>query len=563
MNPQEYSPSPLNPYQNINGPYVTTNYGGVPSVNAQFPPQSGNYQTFAPNQVSQPPGSALFTSPAPSPPTGTTTNFQGPPQNLPLGASPLTPTGRTMINFPPTVKGGVVSENISGVATNAASPMYVARNEQEAATIHTRFELRQNEQIGMPIVRESLRETEKLISIKIPETVKEVFLPMRTGPDPIIFQERVRHLEEFLRTTETEFQSWQARVTPMDERLAALRGENERLILEAQNQITVINNLHGNLANLQQQITVRPPQVVDRVVEVPQFVDRVVTREVDRPIYIDKPVQRFVDKPVYVEVERFVDRQVVVQKEVEVPVYFDKEVMVDRVVEVPIDKHIPVERVVDVEVPVYVDVPVHVSVPSPMSQTRRQQQQQFQQPVVVQKFVEVPVEKQIIVQQPIYIEVPVPIDKNIVVETIVEEQIIIEQPIITEVVVEAEIEQPVIIQQVVDVPVERPVIIGEVSEEVIVDTPIYIDQQVQVPHIVDVPVPMPVEQPIITNRVFEKPALYEQVLETKPVMQTRALVESKPVLTPVRQRISLGTQIAETNGLTIHRNVVTNTQQKF
>ncbi len=108
-------------------------------------------------------------------------------------------------------------------------------------------------------------------------------------------------------------------------------------------------------------------KVVERVVERPVYIEKIVKVPVDRPVYVDRPVEKIVekvinvpvDRPVYVDrpVDRVVERRVEVPvvKVVERPVYIDRPVdrIIDRVIERRVE--IPVERPVYIERRVYVD----------------------------------------------------------------------------------------------------------------------------------------------------------------------------------------------------------------
>ena len=91
---------------------------------------------------------------------------------------------------------------------------------------------------------------------------------------------------------------------------------------------------------------------VDRTIEKPIYMDKIVPVEVfvDRPVETIKEV--IVEKPIHhhqiIEVEKIVDRPVEIIKyvEIEVPVYEDRIVEVEKLVEVPIERH-SVHRSVD------------------------------------------------------------------------------------------------------------------------------------------------------------------------------------------------------------------------
>jgi len=124
----------------------------------------------------------------------------------------------------------------------------------------------------------------------------------------------------------------------------------------------------------------------------------------------------------------------------------------------------------------------------------------------------------------------------------VERAVEIVRPMYVERVVDVPVEVPVVYEQFVDVPVERPIYI-DVPVEVDVPTQVVIDRPVEVPHMVDVPVEVPVPRPVYMENVVARPAIYEKVYEAKPVVETQAVVESRPILPVTQQYVSLGQQV--------------------
>jgi hypothetical protein len=253
---------------------------------------------------------------------------------------------------------------------------------------------------------------------------------------------------------------------------------------------------------------------VDKEIKVDKIVERSVQVEV--PVYVEREVERIVDvaehiyRDVPYDVPRIVEvkRNVPYNKLVEVPTerFVDKEIMVDRIVERPyyvekiIEKkrEVPVQRIV--EIPIYVDkiverpVEKRVEVPyTVQKQVERIIQKNVNVPLITTKQVDVLVER--IIEEPMEIieEIEVPYEK--IVERIVEVPVYIEKEIYEDIEIE--------------VPVER-----------IVEVPVYIDKEIEVEIIkekfIEVPFERIVDKIVEIERVIEKPIYNQKVIE-KPI----------------------------------------------
>eukprot|EP00286_Rhodomonas_abbreviata_P023749 CAMPEP_0181294034 /NCGR_PEP_ID=MMETSP1101-20121128/3381_1 /TAXON_ID=46948 /ORGANISM="Rhodomonas abbreviata, Strain Caron Lab Isolate" /LENGTH=558 /DNA_ID=CAMNT_0023398657 /DNA_START=116 /DNA_END=1792 /DNA_ORIENTATION=- len=244
-------------------------------------------------------------------------------------------------------------------------------------------------------------------------------------------------------------------------------------------------------------------KVVDRFVEVPVEkivyrdkpieVEKVVTKEV--PVPVEVPVHSVLEKVVFKEVpvERVVVQEVpvfvdkIVFKEVPVPVdkivYQDRMVEIERVIEKEVMVPTLVERVVEVEklVPVTKEVPVEKIV---------EVVKQIEVPVEKIVYVDKIVEKEVIkyVDKIIEKEVPVYIDKIVEKEKIVEvtKEVPVERIVVKEIPVDR------IIEKIVEVKVDRLVI-----KEVPVEVEKIVERQVEVEKIV---YKEPEEEPQMRNK---------------------------------------------------------------
>lgn len=84
-------------------------------------------------------------------------------------------------------------------------------------------------------------------------------------------------------------------------------------------------------------------QYVEKIVEKPVEVEKIVEKIVEKPVEVEKIVEKIVEKPVEVEkiVEKIVEKPVEVEKIVEKPVEVEK--IVEKLVEVPVEIEKPVE----------------------------------------------------------------------------------------------------------------------------------------------------------------------------------------------------------------------------
>lgn len=133
----------------------------------------------------------------------------------------------------------------------------------------------------------------------------------------------------------------------------------QKVLIEEQNEVIYWKKLYEQKKEMK--VEVPKPQVIEKIVKEPVFVEKEI------PIYVDKEVEKikYVDKPVYVDKEVFVDR--VVEKPVEVPIYIDRPV--EKIIEKEIVKTVEVESEHSKraakkaqEVPIYIEkeVPVYV-----------------------------------------------------------------------------------------------------------------------------------------------------------------------------------------------------------
>ena len=108
--------------------------------------------------------------------------------------------------------------------------------------------------------------------------------------------------------------------------------------------------------------TIEKPVYIDRIVQQPYEVEKIVEKIVDRPIiqtvekpvyiekFIDRPVEKIVEKPVIQTVEKFIDRPVTVEK------YIDRPYPVEKY----IDRPVPYAVNVPYEKPVFVKPDFHI-----------------------------------------------------------------------------------------------------------------------------------------------------------------------------------------------------------
>lgn len=246
---------------------------------------------------------------------------------------------------------------------------------------------------------------------------------------------------------------------------------------------------------------VQRPYPVEKVVEKPVHVPVQVTKYVDRPYpvhvphHVPYPVEKVVEKyinrpyPVHVPVHIPVQVPVTVEKKVPVPYPVEKivEKPVTRIVEKPVPQPYPVEKIVEKQVPVevtkYIDRPYPVRVP-------------VAQPYPVEKIVEK------IVNKPYPVPVQVAVPQPYPVEKIVEKQVpvTIEKKVPVPYPVEKIVEKPV--TKIIEKPIPQPYPVEKIVEK---QVPVEVTKYIDRPYAVQVPVaqPYPVER--IVEKVVNKP----------------------------------------------------------
>lgn len=163
----------------------------------------------------------------------------------------------------------------------------------------------------------------------------------------------------------------------------------------------------------------------------PQKIETFVDREVEKKVYIEKPpIIKHVKEQVFVD--RPVDR--VVTKIVKEPVYIEKEPVIkhihhetvkEKIVNVPYDR--VVEKIVEKQVPVH----IHHTQPAQQIETVREVPVYIEKPQIVKhtkEFVDRPVEKIVTQVQPVYLESQ-PIIKHVHHDVIVEKEKLVNVPV--------------------------------------------------------------------------------------------------------------------------------------
>lgn len=262
---------------------------------------------------------------------------------------------------------------------------------------------------------------------------------------------------------------------------------------------------------------VERPVVQDVVVEKTVNVEKPVVvnvpdiKRVKRSVVVDQVVEkpyevvREVQKPIRRTVQKLVERPVMVDRVVDVPVYREVErpFVVEKKVEVPVDVEVPREVVVDR----YVDVEV---------------EQVEEVPVYVTRQVEVPVEKRVAK----YIEVPREVYRDVeeINEIIVPRDQIIERRVQVSKVVPRTVE----VERIVEVPVEK-VVQKEIVVDKVVEKPLYIEKVVEKPvqRIVEKHVEVPFERFIeVPREVLRDKIIEVETIVEKPVY--RDVVTEEP-----------------------------------
>jgi hypothetical protein len=280
-------------------------------------------------------------------------------------------------------------------------------------------------------------------------------------------------------------------------------------------------------------------QMIDKIVEVPQYYDKVVERrvEVPRTRYVDVPVDVVVEVPY--EVVREVSRQREVYKDVEKvvrvsrPRYVDKEVKVDKYVDVYVDKKVtvsvPRERTVEydvervVEVPQYVDkyvdVPENVYVDKVVE---KDVEIEYEVERRVPRYVEEIVERYVDI--PSVKEVQVPVDR------------VVERTVTRDRYVDVEVE----VEKIVEVPRER--FVDKIIEvEKIIERPIYIERRIEKPveRIVEKRVEVPYEKFIeVPVEKYVDKFIDIEVLKEKPVYVEKEVKTGKKKRTVRNSRMN-------------------------
>lgn len=242
-----------------------------------------------------------------------------------------------------------------------------------------------------------------------------------------------------------------------------------------------------------------PPLNRGEIREIEKVVEKIVEKEVE----VIKEVEVPVEKEVIVEKEVEVIKEV--EKEVEIPV----EILVEKVVEKVVYRDVPVYKEVEVEVPVEIikEIPI-------------------EKEIEIIKEIEVPVEKEVIIEKPVevIVEKEVEVIKEVPVEVIREVEKIVEKPV--------EVEKEVIkyVDKVVEVPVEKEIVkyiekVIEIPVETIIEKIVEVPSKREVEVIVEKEVEVPVEKEVI--RYVEKEAPMKAASNvsafTKPTFNPTAL----------------------------------------
>ena len=313
----------------------------------------------------------------------------------------------------------------------------------------------------------------------------------------------------------------------------------------------IVNNLVPEIRTVEIVIEKVVPveRIVEKIVEVPTYIEKIVEKpvEVIKVVEVEKIVERLVREtdfkiverkilevqPIYKEVERIVEKIVVVEniveKIVEVPQIIEKIIQVNneivRIVEVEVikEKLVPVIQIKEVEKVVNTVVTL-------IKEVEKIVDRKVEVPIIVEKIVKVPeIINNVVIER---VEVP----KIIEIEKLVE-KLIIETKLI-------EVEKPIvhyikdiqivktIIEKIVEVPrtVER-------IKEVRVHIDKIIEKMVEVPKVVEVErivekivvVPRVVEKIVeviqIVEKIVERIIEVERIREVERIVQVPAIVE--------------------------------------
>ena len=334
-------------------------------------------------------------------------------------------------------------------------------------------------------------------------------------------------------------------------------------------------NVRTNVVNMNYEMIVEKPVIIEKIVEVPY------------EVIVEKPVENIIEKEVVYErvIEKPVER--IIEKEVEEIVNQEKEVIVEKKVYTERYVDNPVEKVVHVNKDVVIDRPVEVIEEVERQVTRRvarprREEIEYKEVVVenprvvervVEKRVEKPftryvdiedlqyVDKEVIRNVDKVIEVDKYVDREVVETKYIEdvrEQIVkkvVDKPVIKEVLVEEIIEKRVrkpikrtvrkeveveVINEVEEI-VERPVYVDK-EVEVIVNNPVPVDKMIEVEKVVDVieEIQIPTKREVFVEKeveveqeVIRKIAKYVE----KPVQKVVDKVVEKPVTIYVEEEV--------------------------
>ena len=253
----------------------------------------------------------------------------------------------------------------------------------------------------------------------------------------------------------------------------------------------------------------------EKIIEVP--VEKIVEKEyiIDRVVDVPYEVEKIIERRVPREVEKIVEKQIVQDRVVEIPV--------EKRVEKPYTVKRKVEKIIQKEVDVPMVKPTEVEVPI---------ERVIEEPYEVLEEVEVPVEK--VVER----RIEVPVYKEVEVIEEIEIEVPFEKVIEKEVVVDKEVEVEVVVEKFVEVPIDR-VVDKEVIVEKVVEKPVYnqriievpiekiVEKRVEVPKEVYIEVPkyVEVEKEIIVDKIVQVP----RIVERKSVRNLKSSTKKKIV----------------------------------
>ena len=334
-------------------------------------------------------------------------------------------------------------------------------------------------------------------------------------------------------------------------------------------------NVRTNVVNMNYEMIVEKPIIIEKIVEVPyeviveRPVENIIEKEVVYERVIEKPVERIIEK----EVEEIVNQE----KEVIV----EKKVYTERYVDNPVEKVVHVNKDVVIDRPVEVIEEVERQVTRRVARPRREEIEYkevvVENPRVVERVVERRVEKpftryvdiedlqyvdkEVIRTVDKVIEVDKYVDREVVETKYIEdvrEQIVkkvVDRPVIKEVfveeIVEKRVRKPVrrtvrkeveveVINEVEEI-VERPVYVDK-EVEVIVNNPVPVDKMIEIEKVVDVieEIQIPTKREVFVEKeveveqeVIRKVAKYVE----KPVQKVVDKVVEKPVTIYVEEEV--------------------------